>query len=233
MKFKINQLNEVYVFSPWLRLFHWIMGFSMPVLFLTGLYIGNPFYIGSQGIEPTYAIANFASMANVRYIHFLVAYILLGALVLRVYGYCINKGDRLLPRFDYFCWEGMFETIRHYLFLKREHRLYLRNPLARLSYLGFYLLLIIQFATGFAMYSMVNPNSWLAKVFGPLNFLFFDERVVHHIHHYVAWLIVLFAIVHLYMVIRTDLMEKVGEASSMISGAKFFDKQPHDIRDLH
>lgn len=232
MKFKTECLQEVYVFSPWLRIFHWVMGFSMPVLFLTGLYIGNPFYIGSQGIEPTYAIGNFASMANIRFIHFVTAYVLLGALVLRIYGFFINKGDRLFPRMDKQCWDGMKETITHYLFIKREHRLYLRNPLARLSYVGFYVLLLSQFSTGFAMYSMVNPNSLLAKVFGPANFLFFDERIVHQIHHYIAWLIVVFAVVHLYMVIRTDLMEKVGEASSMISGAKFFDEEPYDIRDL-
>ena len=232
MKCKIDQLQEVHVFSPWLRIYHWVMGFSMPVLMLTGLYIGNPFYIGSQGIEPTFAISNFASMANIRFLHFAVAYILLGALILRIYGFFINPGDRLFPRFDKRFWDGLLETTQHYLFIKREHRLYLRNPLARMAYLGLYALLFVQFTTGFAMYSMINPHSPMAKIFGPVNFLFPDERIVHQIHHSVAWLIVLFAIVHLYMVIRTDLMEKVGEASSMISGAKFFDKEPYDIKDL-
>lgn len=93
---KQNDLRAYYVFSPFTRLFHWIMVVAMVVLFFTGLYIGNPFYIGTQGIEPTYAVNHLFSMENMRYNHFVAAYILVASLILRVYGWLINKGFQFL-----------------------------------------------------------------------------------------------------------------------------------------
>lgn len=225
--------KEYYVYSPWLRMFHWLMVGSVVVLFATGLYIGNPFFIGTQGLEPTYAFSKVLSMETIRYVHFAAAYILVAAFIFRIYGFIINRGDRLLPKFwTKLYWQGLVDITLHYLFLRAHHQPYLRNSLARTSYLAVYFLLVLEAVTGFAMYFMINPNSLGAKLFGPFNHLFVDEYVVHLIHHYVAWLIVLFAIVHVYMAIRADFMEREGEVSSMFSGSKFLAHQPLDIGDI-
>ncbi len=55
-------VKEYYIYSPWLRIFHWVMAASVGVLFATGLYIGNPFFIGTQGVEPTFAVNKLMSM---------------------------------------------------------------------------------------------------------------------------------------------------------------------------
>lgn len=230
---KDGQLKEYYVFSPFLRIFHWLMVGSVIVLFFTGLYIGNPFFIGSQGLEPTFAWHARLSMEIIRLIHFSAAFVLISAFILRIYGFIICKGDRLLPHF----WEkeyyrNFLEVTRHYLFLQLDHKPYLRNPLARASYVGVYVLLIIEAVTGFAMYFKINPNGLGAVLFGWINNLFGDEYVVHIVHHYVAWLIVLFAIVHVYMAFRADFMDGEGEVSSMVSGKKFLAHQPEDVGDI-
>ena len=37
--------REYYLFSPWLRIFHWIMVAAICVLFITGLMITSPWNI--------------------------------------------------------------------------------------------------------------------------------------------------------------------------------------------
>ena len=221
------------VFSPWLRIFHWVMVLCVFTLFATGLYIGNPGYIGTQGQEPTYAVDRLFSMESIRFVHFVAAWILTAAVILRIYGFLINKGDRLLPKvWTKLYWDNLADTTAHYLFLKSHHQPVLRNSLARTSYLGLYILLLLEIVTGFAMYFMIQPNGIGAALFGPINHLFVDEYMVHLIHHYIAWGFILFAVVHVYMAFRADMMEGEGEISSMFSGLKFLRHKPADIGDI-
>lgn len=226
-------MHGYYVFSPATRLFHWNLVICIFLLFFTGLYIGNPFFIGSSGVEPTYAVNNLLSMENIRYVHFLAGYILMASLILRLYGFITHKGDRLFPKFwtrGY--WDGLIDTQLHYMFLRTKHKPYLRNSLARTGYASVYGMILLEGVTGFAMYAMIRPNGSGAQMINPVNHWLVDEYMVHVIHHYVAWMIMLFVIVHVYMVFRADVMEKGGETSGMISGRKFYEEEPVDHRDL-
>lgn len=230
---KQGEMKAYYLFSPWLRIFHWVMVVCILVLFATGLYIGDPFYIGTQGTEPTFAVNNVFSMETVRFIHFIAAYILTASLILKIYGFLINRGDRLFPNpMNVKYWTGIIDTKLHYMFMRPKHLPYLRNSLARSGYATVYLLIIIEIITGFAMYFMVDPNSFLGKISGPVISLLGGEYMVHIIHHLIAWFIILFAIVHVYMAIRADYIEKGGEVSSMFSGIKYMEETPDDIEDL-
>lgn len=220
--------KEYYLFSPFLRIFHWLMVIMILVLFGTGLLITKPMNVG--GIEPSMTMF---PVDIIRDIHFLAAFILCAGLIMRVYGFIINKGDRLFPRF----WEGHFysETVEvalHYMLLKSHHAPFLRNPLARASYAGLYVLLAIEIFTGFAMYLMVNPSSAFGSLFGWVNTLVGSEMMSHYIHHYVAWFIILFAIGHFYMVVRAEFMEGESEVSSMFSGKKVLAHTPKDANEL-
>ena len=160
----VKEVNrkEFYIFSPFLRIFHWIMASQIVILFATGLLITKPMNVAIT--EPVFSIT---SMDLVRDIHFTSAFILCASLILRVYGFIVNKGDRLFPRF----WEGHFyeETVDvalHYMLLRPHHASFLRNPLARGSYAMLYVLLLIEILTGFAMYFMTNPSSTGGMLFG-------------------------------------------------------------------
>ena len=220
--------KEYYLFSPFLRIFHWIMVAMILILFVTGILIAKPAQVMTP--EPTYTLT---SMDLVRDIHFVAAFIFCAAFILRIYGFIINKGDRLFPR----VWEGHFyeETVDvalHYMLLKPHHASFLRNPLARMSYAGLYVLVLIEVLTGFAMYFMNKPNGVGALLFGWVNPLLGGEMMAHIVHHYVAWFIILFAIGHLYMVIRAEFMEGESEVSSMFSGSKILAHTPKDANEL-
>ena len=220
--------KEYYLFSPFLRIFHWLMVVMILVLFGTGLIITKPFNVG--GTEPVFA-GMYVDI--IRDIHFLAAFILCAGLIMRVYGFIINKGDRLFPRF----WEGHFysETVEvalHYMLVKSHHAPFLRNPLARGSYAMLYVLLAVEILTGFAMYLMANPSSMFGSLFNLVNVLVGSEMMSHYIHHYVAWFIILFAIGHFYMVVRAEFMEGESEVSSMFSGKKVLAHTPKDANEL-
>jgi Ni/Fe-hydrogenase 1 B-type cytochrome subunit len=221
---KEEKRKVYYLFSPFLRIFHWIMVLSIVVLFVTGILITKP--VAVQALEPTFTSM---SMDWVRNIHFIFAFLFCASFILRIYGFVVNKGDRLFPR----VWEGHFysETIDvalHYMLLKPSHAPFLRNPLARSSYAGLYAMVLVEILTGFAMYYMTEPSNIGGTLFGWVNVLLGGEMVTHWVHHIVAWLIIVFAIGHVYMVLRADLMEAEGEASSMFSGVKFLEHVPKD-----
>ncbi len=220
--------REYYLFSPFLRIFHWIMVVSIVTLFVTGLMITKPW--GLLSTEPTTTVM---SIDMVRSIHFIAAYVFCASFILRIYGFIVNKGDRLFPR----VWEGHFyaETLdvaMHYMLLKPEHASFLRNPLARMSYAALYALVFIEILTGFAMYNMTDPGSIGGMLFGWVNVLVGGEFTTHLIHHYVAWFIILFAIGHLYMVVRAEFMEGESEVSSMFSGSKILAHEPVDANEV-
>lgn len=220
--------KEYYIFSPFLRIFHWIMVAMICVLFVTGLLITKPMNVTTT--EPFFSIT---SMDLVRDIHFVAAFIFCASFILRIYGFIVNKGDRLFPR----VWEGHFyeETVDvslHYMLLKPHHASFLRNPLARMSYAALYVMVAIEILTGFAMYYMINPNATGASLFGWVNTIVGSEMMSHYIHHYVAWFIILFAIGHFYMVVRAEFMEGESEVSSMFSGKKMLAHTPKDANEL-
>ena len=225
---EVVQRRVYYLFSPFLRIFHWIMVDSIIVLFVTGILIGKPLQI--LALEPSETVL---MMYWVRNIHFLAAFVFCAAFVLRIYGFIINRGDRLFPRF----WEGHFyrevvDVALHYMLLKASHKSYLRNPLARMSYVALYALVAIEIFTGFAMYKMTEPASMGGLLFGWVNVVLGGEFMTHVVHHYVAWFIILFAIGHLYMVTRAEFMEGESEVSSMFSGSKILVHEPVDANEV-
>ena len=225
---EIVQRRMYYLFSPWLRIFHWIMVDSIIVLFVTGFLISKPPMTLALEPSDTILLVNW-----VRDLHFLAAYAFGASFAFRIYGFIVNKGDRLFPRF----WEGHFyrellDVGLHYSILKAKHKSYLRNPMARVSYAFLYVLVAIEFLTGFAMYFMANPDSIQAKMFSWVIVLLHGEYMVHLVHHYVAWFIILFASGHLYMVTRAEFMDAESEVSSMFSGSKMLEHIPVDVNEI-
>ena len=149
------------VFSLWLRIFHWTMVLSVTALFWTGLYIGDPGFAAITGNpEPTFAIDGWFSMETMRRIHFTAGVILTFSFIFRFAGALWNRGDRLLPKFrQKRYWYGLKETTLHYLMIPQKHEHHwLRNSLARTAYMMVYIMFFFEILTGFAMYSMIEPN---------------------------------------------------------------------------
>lgn len=214
-------LKREYVWEIPVRLFHWINALSLLVLALTGFYIAGPVTLAWGEAYRSYA------MGVVRFVHFVAAFVLLFNLVFRFYwAFVGNKYAR---------WSGLLPVGKrlgdlvpqtlYYLLIRQEPPHYVgHNPLAGLSYVGLFVLLILQGLTGFALYGEVNPGGFYSGPFGWVLGLL-GSQVTRFLHHILMWLIGIFFLVHLYIAIYYDLREKNGPMSSIVSGFKFISEQ--------
>ena len=94
------------------------------------------------------------------------------------------------------------------------------NPLQQLSYTTTYVVSIVVMLTGFAMYGEAQGmqswtfaffTSWVMPLLG-------YSQMVHTLHHLGMWYLLVFTIVHLYMVMREDAMSGETIISTMFSG---------------
>jgi Ni/Fe-hydrogenase 1 B-type cytochrome subunit len=212
--------SRVYIWHWPVRIFHWAMAASILVLIATGLYISRPYFALAPGGTTPFL------MGWMRFIHFLAAIVLDVALILRVYALFI--GNR------YETWGSLVPWgKRDWVNFRRMARKYVvsdwwspphyvgHNPVLQLVYTLVHILLLFMVATGFALYGQANPGgfwwtvatSWVMPLFG-------GNQMVRLLHHLGMWVIVAYVIVHIYLVIRADVLYDRGSVSSMISGYK-------------
>ena len=82
--------------------------------------------------------------------------------------------------------------------------------------------------TGFALYSEgQGRDSWQARVFGWV-FDYLPSQDVHTLHHLGMWVIVIFAILHIYAAVREEIMSRQTMIATMISGERQFRDERDD-----
>ncbi len=220
-------LESVYVYEAPVRLWHWVVVLSMTFLAVSGYLIGNP--LPAIGGEPY----NTYFFAWIRIVHFVCAWVFVVAFVVRLYwAFVGNHHARsifLPPFFSGAWWRGMFSQGKYYLFLKRESDLWVgHNPLAQAAmFFMFTLGTIFIIVTGLALYAEqwgwgLLPMQLMGWVF----VLFGDPQMVRTLHHLAMWYLVVFAMVHVYMVFREDVMSGETVVGTMISGLRLFKREP-------
>ncbi len=220
--------DPVYVFEAPVRAWHWIHALSIVVLAVTGWFIANP-----PASVPGEASENFL-MGNIRLIHFIAAYVFTIGFLVRVYWALVgNHYAReifYLPVWRPSWWKGVFSEVRYYLFLKSEaEKIPGHNPLAQTAMFFLNTLVtIFMIVSGFALYAEgLGGGSWADVMFGWLIPLIGDSEATHNWHAVGMWLLIMFAIIHMYMAIRADIMGRQSSVSTIISGWRFFkDNRP-------
>ena len=216
--------SKIYVYQAPLRLWHWVNALAIVVLCVTGYLIGKPL-----PSVPGEASFNY-SFGYVRMIHFAAGQILVVAFLYRVlWAFLGNHHARQLflpPVWAGKWWrEVMFEA-RWYAFLTRDPKKYVgHNPLAQIAMFVLFLLpLVHQILTGFALYAEgQGVDSWWYAVFGWVIAAYGGNSfLVHTMHHLVMWVIVVFAVVHIYAALREDIMSRQSLVSTMVSGWRYF-----------
>ena len=86
---------------------------------------------------------------------------------------------------------------------------------------------IFMIVTGFALYAQqwpwgTAPMSIMGWTFG----LFGDPQMVRTLHHLGMWYLALFAIIHMYMVFREDIMSGESVIGTMINGIRIWKREP-------
>jgi Ni/Fe-hydrogenase 1 B-type cytochrome subunit len=212
--------QRVYVWEWGIRAFHWVNALTVSVLFLTGLYINYPILTTSG--EPS---ETFLLMASVRQVHFGAAFVFLVSFLWRIYMFWFgNKYARSgfpavwKPRW----WGDLARQSTDYLRLRFGHPHLGHNALAGLSYTLFVIGLgWCQILTGFALYSESDPSGFWGKLTGWVIPLCGGSFRTHMWHHLFAWGFLVFAILHVYIVLLDTRQYRNGLITSMITGFKF------------
>lgn len=216
-------LRRVYVWELPVRLTHWLIFFSILVLSATGYYIGHPF-ITVSGV----ATERFV-MGAMRAVHMYAAIIFILAMLVRFYWLFVgNPYARLadlLPLSSRRL-RSFWRTIKYYSFIGRSIDEYAgHNAVAGSTYAMIFVVYVVMTLTGLVLYAVSAPIGSPFRIFDALTPIFGGLPIARLIHHIGMWVIIIFAVTHIYFVLLSSVTEHVGTFDSIFSGYKFLPKE--------
>jgi Ni/Fe-hydrogenase 1 B-type cytochrome subunit len=209
-------LYEKYVWEVPVRVTHWVNFLAIVTLSATGIYIGTAKTLAQ---EPSQFV-----MGWIRFVHFTAAYAFSVSVLARFYwmlaGNKYASWREFVPVLTREGRRNMLETFKYYTFIgKKAPHPAGHNALAGTAYSAVFLLYLVMMVTGFALYAEHAPLSIMHKATGWL-FILFSNQGMRLTHHMVMWLLVGFAIHHVYSAWLMDVKERGGVMSSIFSGYK-------------
>jgi Ni/Fe-hydrogenase 1 B-type cytochrome subunit len=217
----MGNLYEKYVWEIPVRATHWVNFICILTLSATGLYIGS---VKTLAMAPDQYV-----MGTIRFVHFVAGYVFAISFLSRIYWMFVgNKYSSWQEFFPILTPSGrrhMWETFRYYTFTSRKApHVVGHNTLAGTAYSVVFALYLVMIVTGFSLYSEHAPQGMLHKLFSPL-FILFGNQWLRLTHHSVMWLLIGFAIHHVYSAWLMDVKERGGVISSIFSGYKAVAKE--------
>ena len=207
----------VYLWGWPLRAMHWLAALAIVVLAATGFFIGRPYFVVSGDTADHFV------MGWMRFVHFTAASVLVATVIVRVYWlFAGNKFERWVALSMRRDWVNMVRQVKYYLIHPEKAPHYLgHNPLQQLSYTGIYLLRRSGDRDRLRDVRPIKPRRPVlhrVRLAGPA---LRGLQVVRFVHHVVTWLFLAFIPIHVYLATRSDIMERGGAISSIITGGKF------------
>jgi Ni/Fe-hydrogenase 1 B-type cytochrome subunit len=218
-----GDLVRVYVWELPVRLAHWCIVLAIAVLAATGFYIGHPFVIASGPAGTRFV------MGTVKVVHFYAAIVFTLAVAARIgwmfLGNPYARWDKFVPvtgrRLG-----GIWATLEFYLFLLRKPPGFVgHNPVAGLAYTLVFGLYLAAIGTGLAMYALSAHVDSPLRAFGALVPLFGGLQAARWIHHVIMWLLLGFAVHHVYSSLLMSQVEANATIESIFSGYKFVPRE--------
>jgi Ni/Fe-hydrogenase 1 B-type cytochrome subunit len=211
--------KRIYVWELPVRLQHWVHVVTMLILAVTGVYIASPFLGLATGGTGELNMTDW-----MRFTHFVSAWILGLSFLVRLYWFFVGneyaRWSGWLP-FSRDKIRGLVRQLRYYLFLERVRPRWTGvNPVSGATYLFLGVILVLQGATGAALYAEPLPSGFWRVTFGwVLNV--FGSQMVRLVHHGLMYVFAIFLLIHLYMAVVGDIEEGNAPITGIISGYKF------------
>lgn len=212
--------KKVYVWEAPVRLTHWVSVLCLLVLSFTGVYINRPFIAGSSTDQYL--------MGWMRFIHFITAYAFVVNLAVRLYW--AFAGNRYANWRAFFPYSGpqaerLLKQMYFYALVSRKPPTDVgHTPLAGIVYFIIFVLYAISAITGFALYSLSSPGGVMSGLFGWV-FSMLSIPMTRLVHHFVMWLLLYFAILHVYIVLFLNSVERNGILGSIFDGYKYVETE--------
>lgn len=215
-----DQWARVNVWSAGLRLQHWANVALIFLLSISGYYIMDPFFGPVATDHPEQAGY---LMGIFRFIHITSGFLWLGLGLTRLI-------LAFTSRDPYLRWPTLWplktkadvkhlgEIIGFYAFLRKEEPTYLaHNPLQQLAYTGLYVAGFVQMITGLTLYATYHQNNWFWQLMATPEH-WFGMGPIRLFHAMVMFGMWAFVVMHVYLAIRADSLDRSGGISAMFNG---------------
>lgn len=222
LKIRPKPGQGVYVYEFPVRIWHWTIVACIFTLFVTGHFIGKP----PQSLtgDPT-RLFYFGKLIMA---HYIAAMILAIAMVCRIiwafFGNPVSRQIFILKIWKKEWWVGLWHDIKWYLFIQKTPDLYMgHNPLAQAGMFVCVLGIIFMCLTGLGIYQAKGYSSFFHMFSFMEDFVYWCggnvlDLVVWHRMGMVV--MVAFVMIHVYMVIREEIMGRTTMISSMVNGVR-------------
>jgi len=209
----------VYIWGAPLRAMHWIAAFCIIALVVTGLYIGRPYFASSGEASAHFMMGRF------RFIHFAAAAVIVMTGIVRIYWlWAGNEFERFSALFPITMknMKQTFVVMKTYMNFRSEDapNFIGHHPLQQWSYTGVYLMMAVEVITGFTLYGQSAPTGFIYHATAFIPAIFGGLQIVRLVHHAITWAFVIFVLMHIYLAVRSDYVERAGVVSSIITGGR-------------
>jgi len=224
-----------YVFGRFTRLSHWFRVVLMIWLVISGFYLAEPFLAPNPNL-PLHL--NFFQ-TNIRSLHVLAGWLLLVLTLIRIYefffirpGPKLGLGTEVSMGRILFDWRAWRDQLAFYLLLRRDHPSHIYSnygPLQYLTYIVLYLALVIIILTGLilaAPHQVGGLAGWSGQVLKPLEVAMGGPAGVRVWHKWMMWVMIVFALAHIYMVVWYSIRSRTMLLETMVSGYKLDQSEP-------
>lgn len=203
------------IFSPAIRVFHWLRALSILVLVITGFYISWPFLVAPETND-------IQVQSYIRFAHLVFGFVLTAVTLVRVYLFFFSKSDIERRSFkDVMSPKSWITQLKSYMWSGHLDKAGIYGPLQFMTYLAISVVAIFICITGLALYANVyhqgmggaiwEISNWFIAQMGGL-------APVRTWHHYLTWVFIIFTLIHVYMAVWSGIRFKHNSVDSIVSG---------------
>lgn len=218
-----SDIVRVYVWEAPVRITHWLIAIAIVVLSVTGFYMGRPYVSVPGPAEQSFV------MGWMKVIHGYTSYVFIASVLARLLwmftGNKYSRWDKFIP-VHRSRRHGFWPTIEFYLFALRKPPGFVgHNPVAGATYTLIFGLYFVAILTGLMLRgASAGPDSFL-RSFTSLSWLVGGLYIARWIHHVVMWLLLGFAVHHVYSSVLMSTVEANATVESIFSGYKFVPRE--------
>ncbi|MBR9728033.1 Ni/Fe-hydrogenase, b-type cytochrome subunit [Shewanella intestini] len=203
------------IFTPAIRIFHWLRALSILALVITGFYISWPFLVAPES-------SDVLVQGWIRFAHVVFGFVLTAITLVRFYLFFFSRNDIERRSFkDVMSVKSWITQLKSYVWMGHLNKAGIYGPLQFVTYVAISFVALLICITGLVLYANVyheglggmlwDSSAWIMMQMGGL-------ANVRIIHHYLTWAFIIFAVIHVYMAVWSGIRFKHNSVDSIVSG---------------